>query len=278
MPARLARLLPAAILLALPAATRAQKPAPVVVRTQVSDTGNAPMADVGVAIIWGRDSVVLAGVTNSAGRYAFTFRIDSGLYRITARRVGYLPTTRLVRAAPGDTVNIALTLARIPPTLDTVHVEARARSDDYVIDSTMIARLHRPVTNIYDVIRDLRPNMLYNDIHLCGPTANIWVNGVHEQFGPKTDGPIAPIGRVQVDMAGHVTHQPSHVAPRHLDPESVLANIRPQDVAEVRYLDCRDTSMPGFGVRNALFITLKPGIVYDWKRGSVPADSVPGRR
>lgn len=121
---RLARLLPAAILLALPAATRAQTPAPVVVRAQVSDTGHAPMANVGVAIIWGRDSVVLAGVTNSAGRYVFRFLIDRGRYR--------------------------------------------------------------------DVIRDLKPNMLYNDVHLCGPTANVWVNGIHEQFGPRRMPPSPP--------------------------------------------------------------------------------------
>jgi hypothetical protein len=44
--------------------------------------------------------------------------------------------------------------------------------------------------------------------------------------------------------------------------------INPEHIAEVRYLDCWDTSVPGIGGQRALFITLKPGISFDRKRGS----------
>ncbi|MGH7669909.1 MAG: hypothetical protein ACRENQ_10505 [Gemmatimonadaceae bacterium] len=59
--------------------------------------------------------------------------------------------------------------------------------------------------------------------------------------------------------------------------DDALQIIRPQDIAETRHTNCRDTSIPGHGTRNAIFVTLKPGITFDAKHGSYPVDSVPNR-
>jgi hypothetical protein len=50
--------------------------------------------------------------------------------------------------------------------------------------------------------------------------------------------------------------------------DSVLASIRSEHLAEVRYVNCWDTSMSGLGTNNAIYIVLKPGIAWDWGRGS----------
>jgi hypothetical protein len=262
---------------ALASTAGAQKPAPVVVRAVVTDTTNAPLANTAVAIIHGRDSVMLAGLTSAAGRYTFKFQMDSALHRITARQIGYLATTRLIRARPGDTVDVALVIARVPPMLDTVHVDARVLSDDYHIGADMIAGVTRPLFDIHDAIVDLRPNMLDNEVHNCGPTRNIWIDGVLEQWDSDAASyPKPPGGHVDVDLKGNVkTPLAPHVSPHHIDPEAVLAKVNPQHVLSVDYIDCWHDPLHGSHTRNALFITLKPGYTYIRGRGSVSDDSLP---
>jgi len=60
--------------------------------------------------------------------------------------------------------------------------------------------------------------------------------------------------------------------PPDLLPESLLTSIKPEHIAEARYVSCWDTSVPGIGGQDAVFIILKPGIAYSRKRGSY-ADS-----
>ena len=43
--------------------------------------------------------------------------------------------------------------------------------------------------------------------------------------------------------------------------KNILSEIPAEDVAEMRYVDCWDTSVP-FMMRNALFVVLKPGKSY----------------
>ena len=260
----------------------AQKPAPAVVRAQVTDTAHAPMANAAVAIIRGRDSVMQAGITNATGRFTFTFQTDSALHRVTARRIGYLATTRLVRAAPGDTIDVVLVLARLPPMLDTVRVDARARSDDYHIDATMIAHIeHHYVKDAYDAMRDINPAMLGDGARGCRRAENIWVNGVKVKYspGPAYDMPVEQSVVTHANILGipGATTGAAGWPAAHAALDDILALVRPQDIASIDYRNCWDNSMPGRGMRNAIFLTLKPGIDFDDRHGSYPHDSIPGR-
>jgi hypothetical protein len=50
--------------------------------------------------------------------------------------------------------------------------------------------------------------------------------------------------------------------------DTVLSWIHPEHVAEMRYANCWDTSMPEIGTNDALYIVLKPGVKFGWGRGT----------
>ena len=51
-------------------------------------------------------------------------------------------------------------------------------------------------------------------------------------------------------------------------PVSVMSDIAPEHIAEIHYHDCFDHSMAAVGNNNAIFITLKPGVIYQQDVGS----------
>ena len=59
--------------------------------------------------------------------------------------------------------------------------------------------------------------------------------------------------------------------------DSVLASIRAEHIAQIRLVNCWDTSLPGVGANNALYVVLKQGVDWDWKRGSFVAASSTAR-
>jgi hypothetical protein len=64
----------------------------------------------------------------------------------------------------------------------------------------------------------------------------------------------------------------------HSPPDSPLTHIRPQDISEIRFVDCwTQSTIPGRYGNNALFVTLKSGIGFDVKKGSYVADSTAAR-
>jgi hypothetical protein len=56
-------------------------------------------------------------------------------------------------------------------------------------------------------------------------------------------------------------------------PVSVLSDIAPEHIQELTYHDCFDTSMAAVGNNNALFVMLKPGIMYVQDVGSFVIDA-----
>jgi hypothetical protein len=110
--------------------------------------------------------------------------------------------------------------------------------------------------------------------------------------GPSTDGlalaPPPPPARFRTPLGA----QPLHVAPRvgseraivqtrwingehvslggvpEMSPESLLVLIKPEHVDQIEYKGCYDNSMSVPGGRNALFVVLKPGYVFDYSRGT----------
>ncbi len=253
----------------LPTRVRAQAGPPAVVHVLVLDTAREPVAGATVVILRGPPpgQALHEGTTDAAGRCTFAFVPDSGPYRFVARRIGYAQTTRPLAVAAGDTLFVPLSLARLPPMLDTVRIEARALSNDYFLDSTAILRAARDpaIENVYDVLMRLRPNMLGDHGRICDDIAFVWVNGHRVRLDETLS---IPPRDVLIDPR-------TRLRKRHLAPTDILAGIRPGDIASMQYKNCWDTSMPGIGSENALYITLKPGIAFDEARGSYRIDSIP---
>jgi hypothetical protein len=259
-------------------------PAPIgFVRIEVADAAHNPLGDVILAVLDSADNALFVTRTDSRGRSAFGLQ-TAGRKHLVARKIGFLETRRLLRVHEGDTLRVSLVLARVPPQLDTVRVTARRRSDDYVINAAMIANIeHHYVKDAYDALRDLNPGMLGDGARGCRPAMNVWVNGVHVRFSPTAayDLPVDESFVQPAELLGHPGASDKAISwhpPHDSDPGDVLDLVRPQDIADIRYTSCLDNSIPGHGTRNAIFITLKPGIVFDEKLGSMPADSLPDRR
>ena len=255
------------------------------VQVEVADANHQPLPDVVLAVLDSADNALFVARTDGLGRSVFGLQ-TAGRKHLIARKIGFLETRRLLRVREGDTLHLSLVLAPVPPQLDTVRVTARHRSDDYYIDARMIADIqHHSVQDAYDALRDINPGMLGDAGRDCRPAMNVWVNGVHVRFSPTPSYDLPADGAQSTvlpsELAGHpgAMAHPVSAPPLHdhvLD--DVLHLIRPQDIAGIRYTNCRDTSIPGHGTRNAIFITLKPGIVFDEKLGSVPAESLAVRR
>jgi hypothetical protein len=167
---------------------------------------------------------------------------------------------------------MALTLGRLPPSLlDPITIEA-TRSN-YVLGAAEIAASRRPVRDAFEVLQKLRPSMLYDrDRCKAEVVENVWVNGRRVLFMAKNV-PILgarggrTVGGVQISTAGGG----SRSEPPAVD--SVLASIQAEHLLEIRLVNCWDNSIPGVGGKNALYVALRPGVDWDWKRGSFVADS-----
>jgi hypothetical protein len=95
-------------------AAHGQTPASAVVRVTVTDAVGTPLPRAELAIIGLRSTdAVAVAATDSAGRHTFRLVLDSARYRITARKVGFVPTIRLLSAAAGDTTVLELRLATV---------------------------------------------------------------------------------------------------------------------------------------------------------------------
>jgi hypothetical protein len=276
------RLLVAAILIGLcPFPVDAQGTGPAVVRVRVADTTGAPLPGAQLVLLRGGKETVLQAIADPAGRYSFSFTPEGARYQLVVRKVGYVQTARLVPVAAGDTLTVAVALAPLPPglpALDTVRVTgARGIPKAYYINADEIAHSTRGLFDAWDVVRKLRPDMITDKDRCPGEGLKyIWVNG---QRLPDDDVPAPPppppspqrrsgSGRGgRGGGSGRPLPTPS-VGAQPAEPGSVIAMINPEHIAEVRYLDCWDTSVPGIGGQRALFVTLKPGISFDRKRGS----------
>jgi hypothetical protein len=269
----------------LPAAVAAQTPAPtqVVVHARVADTTGAPLADATVTILRTRQQeAVLVATTDAAGRHTFAFTPDSSRYQIVARKLGYVQTARLVLGAPGDTLSFDLRLARLPPQLDTVRAYASANTlMSYYIGADEIAASTRGMSNAFDVLRKLRPNMLGDVGRACTPNGFPGQSTIKRRnaYGNMVTVPNVTIKHVWVNgeritmSLSQDDYAKRDRIPPDLLPESLLTSIKPEHIAEARYISCWDTSVPGIGGQDAVLIILKPGIAYSRKRGSHVVDS-----
>ena len=171
-----------------------------------------------------------------------------------------MQTSRRLAAAAGDTLALEILLAKLPKALDTIRVVERelplARRT--FVDSSEIARDKRSILSLGDVLGALRPDISYQSYRCVAPA----------NHGVIISGGIIP-------MSHRVVHPPYlarvYINGRWFPPEfNPWQAIHSEHIAEVRYVNCLDNSVPGLPERAwaSVYVVLKPGILWDYKRGS----------
>lgn len=252
------------------------------VRVRVVDTAGKPIAGVEVSVSANRLTLA-SGITDAAGKHTLHVPLGHAEYDLAARRIGFLRGDRFFAAREKDTLSFEMILHGAVTTLNPVVVSAAVTSREkaYNIDADEIARSSRPLFDANDIIDKLRPEMRTSRApDVCGssysepypPLSNIWVNGrrvpLLKQY-TNDEKPASLVEKAPSNKAVSIADMP-HVDRSwiHDQANEILHGIKPEHVAEMHYLDCYDTWMADINGRNAVYIVLKPGIAYDFARGS----------
>ncbi|MEO7085009.1 MAG: carboxypeptidase-like regulatory domain-containing protein [Gemmatimonadaceae bacterium] len=274
------RLAAATLVLSTGVSAGAQAPRTSAVDVTVTDASGTRLAGVELTLrrLGARD--VVSAATDQRGSHRFEVPDDTGALSLVARKIGYAPSAQEFRVDPNAPAAVTIVLARAPATLDTTVIAADIpRSKKYYIGATEIATSSRYIGDALDAVSKLQPAMMGDGYRLCPGVKYIWVNGQRIYSAPI--GGSSPRGnrvsaagvRERPVSSGNVRDQmllstgPPGVA-------DVLASIHAEHLAEIRYVNCWDKPpLPGVGGSDALFIVLKPGVQWDWKRGSRVVDS-----
>jgi len=266
------------------AALGAQTPGGATIRATIVDSTGAPIAGAQFVLIRALREPVQVTRSDTAGRLAFTIEPQDSVYTVLVRKIGFADLAGPLTLTRGDTAQLRITLLRnmSVAVLDTVRVREARRvlSTDLYLSAADIAASMRPLLDGLDILAKLRPEML-GDPDKCpdppGPSTG------RLAFAP----PPSP-ARFRTTLGA----QPLHVAPRvgtehaivqslwingehvslagvpEMSPESLLVLIKPEHVEQIEYKGCDDNSVSLPGGRNALFVGLKSGYVFDYGRGS----------
>jgi len=234
---------------------KAQRSPRVVVRV-LSDS-NIALRDAELILFASTSRATAQGRTDSLGRASIAVpRELSGEAIVTARKVGFASASRTISLSMKDSVLVELRLARAIQALPAVTVDAsrlRLERRPY-IDAAEIASDKRSILSLADVVKKLRWDIDFQN-HKCLPRG---------RMGPLVRGPLPATRGDLLKMEVYVNGRwvPPEWDPGHL--------IHSEHVAEVHYVDCFDKSIPGLPQLpwGALYVTLKPGIDWDLKRGS----------
>jgi len=266
-------------------ATSAQSsgpPATAVLRIRAADEKGASVDGESVELRNARGTLLLTVTTRMDGRAAVAIPGDTTPLRYTARREGFAASSGVVRVPRRDTVTLELRLKRSSSAPDAGRGSAtrvRPLAPNYDLAAAEIARGGLYILDAYDALRDLRPSMLGDESRQCPAVQNLWVNG--EQQVPAPGEQLVP---AHVMLAGDGDEKSARPAGRgdvlafRATAKDPLGRIRAVHVETMHYVSCWDRSDKGAHGENALFITLKPGVRFEMKRGSFVADSAAARR
>jgi len=247
----------------------AQQVAPArqtVVRVFVVDSSGTALTGADLAVLRGLDRVVAHARTDQYGRASFGLPPGSGDYDLVIRKLGYPRSDRVFEPGARDTVSLSVVVpSPAPRALAAVKVTAKEdlASRVYSIDADAIAASKRPLFNAWDIVTKLRPDMAGTRAP-CDEQLSLWVNGTRIRLVPPNEMAVARehLSRRQVVNGAY-------------DIVFSLYEIRPEHIAQMRFRDCFDTTVPDVGGSNALFVVLKPGVVYEPGIGSYVADKWP---
>jgi hypothetical protein len=239
-----------------------------VVRVTARDSSGAPITSAELTVVRGIRDVVARGRTDDAGQGVLTFEVkDSSDFQVTMRKIGYARGDRFFEAGPFDTTRVAIIVAVPKPNqLATVAVTAQAdpKYKSYHLDADDIEKASGDMflDNGWEVVKRLRPDMLTSRGGCASGAREIWVNGKRIRLPLLPTGMAAERAFVGAPARTRVTYVPI----------SVLSDIAPEHIAEINYHDCFDTSMAAVGNNDAIFVVLKPGVVYKQDVGSFVMD------
>ena len=246
-------------------------PARVFVHVRVIGADSLPLPGVNVAISRSDVGAILIGSTDGMGAHVFSVDVGRHSYAVLARRPGFRPVERRLTIGQSDTIPVMLQLIPARPT-DLAAMRIEARPSNYILTSDQITRSRRYIPDAFDALRKLRPYMLFDGDRCRHEVVdNVWINGERVLFMARNAIVGPPPATLVERRSRRVARQPAAV-------DSVLSSVRSEHLQEIRLVNCWDTSLPGVGAKNALYVTLKPGVDWDWKRGSVVADSSAFRR
>jgi hypothetical protein len=228
-------------------------------------------------------------LTSSDGAFTLTGLAANTQYRFTVRKIGFSAGTMQLTTQQGnDTLWFDVQLQGAAQALKAVQINSTA-NPAYRVDSAEIAK--HGVIDALDVVLKLRPRMLGDAYKECRPdTSHIGspVPPSLSRFGDS--GKISPYSsralhdtQVMFDTS-LAMHYGAVLLPRMSNPsdtlgkiptklyingvlhdewgmKNILSHIQPEDVAEMHYIDCWDTTVPMM-LRNVLFVNLKPGKSY----------------
>jgi hypothetical protein len=235
-----------------------------IVKITARDSTGAPVPGAELVITKGLHSIVASGVTDSLGHSIIPVQVnDSTDLQVTMRKIGYRRGDHFFAAAPKDTARVTIVVGR--PSLDPVRVTAEAslRIKSYYLDADQIeAAGGNPADNAFDVIKRLRPDILTSRGGCGTGVQEIWVNGkwIRLTLLPT------PMERQRARVGAPPSARFGYV------PLVVLSEIAPEHIQELMYHDCFDNSVGTVGSNNAIFVQLKPGVVYVQDVGSFVVD------
>lgn len=252
-----------------PAGAQASKTAYVHVTAR--DSSGAPVAAAELTVTQGLKNVVAHTTTDDNGRGLMTVEVkDSSEFQLAMRKIGYRRGDRVFEVGPKDTATIVIVVPRpIANALATVTVTAKRddRYNSYDLDADEIEASDRFMDNGWEVVKALRPVMLTSRGCDIG-AQEIWVNGKRIRLPLRPTGMAAARAMVNVPARTRVSYVPV----------SVLWDIAPEHIQEIHYKDCFDHSMAAVGSVNAIFVTLKPGVMYVQNVGSFVMDAATAQK
>lgn len=265
----------------------AQNAPTVALRVHVADSLGNPIAGAEVSVVRGLATVVARGATDASGANVLVIPRAGADNELVVRKIGFARFGRFFNDSSSS--NFDVRLHRTAQALDTIKVAAPedVRRKSYFIDAETIEASSRPVVDALDVVTKLRPDMIWGRLGqpdrigqhagsngryvtrapwqtiraataygYCPPVSSIWVNGQRQRL-ISTD-PHA-VNRLTGDA-------------RFISPliATVLASIKPEHVDEMEYHPCTETTADTpVNSTNAIFITLKPGVVFEPGVGSL---------
>lgn len=246
---------------------RAPTPRQSVVRVFVVDSSGSAVTGAELAVLRGLNEVIAHGATDQYGRASLHFAAESGDYDIVIRKLGYPRSDRFFEVESRDTIVLSIVVpSPIATLLEAVKVTAKEdlKTRVYSIDADAIAASKRPLFNAWDIVTKLRPDMAGGRAPCGRDPINLWVNGTRIRFVPTNE---MALGREHISARQAVSGI--------FDVVFALYEIEPEHIAEMRFRDCFDTTVPDVGGSNALFVVLKPGVVYEPGVGSFVAPKWP---
>jgi len=243
----------------------------IVVDVFVVDGHNVAVPGADVSIVRELNKVVAHGTTDDNGRRRLTLSRSAQPFQIIARKIGFARGDQFL-VPIHDTITSRIVLHPAPQALAAVTVTAEQdlRRKRYHIDADDIANSDRPILDALDVVTKLRPSMIYPvqpaGMDPCG-LFYVWVNG-KRVVTTIPDAFIASRARQLRAAAKAAPRLGAGLGSVPVNVQTVLSSIHPEHIDEMTYTDCDDFSINANYARNAVFVTLKPGIGFEPNVGS----------